>query len=86
QVNETTGMVINISHLKECIQVAIMDPLDHQNLDRDVPFFHQRPSTTENLVLFIWQNVQAFLGPGWLYRIKLYETDLNFVEYFGDEV
>jgi 6-pyruvoyl-tetrahydropterin synthase len=32
QVNPVTGMVINLVDLKKCIQLAVMDPLDHRNL------------------------------------------------------
>lgn len=30
---------MNVHDLKEYIKVAIMDPLDHKNLDQDVPYF-----------------------------------------------
>lgn len=38
-VDPHTGMVMNVHDLKHYIQAAIMDPLDHKNLDRDVPYF-----------------------------------------------
>ena len=39
QVNSRTGMVININDLKEIMNKAIMEPLDHKNIDLDVPYF-----------------------------------------------
>ncbi|XP_072339185.1 6-pyruvoyl tetrahydrobiopterin synthase isoform X2 [Scyliorhinus torazame] len=39
EVNPLTGMVINITELKEHMQEAIIKPLDHKNLDKDVPYF-----------------------------------------------
>lgn len=38
-VDKTTGMVMNVHDLKQYMQQAIMDPLDHKNLDQDVPYF-----------------------------------------------
>lgn len=38
-VDPTTGMVMNVHELKQYMQIAIMDPLDHKNLDHDVPYF-----------------------------------------------
>jgi 6-pyruvoyl-tetrahydropterin synthase len=32
EVNSLTGMVMNLVDLKECIKLAVMDPLDHRNL------------------------------------------------------
>lgn len=34
-----TGMVLNLTDLKRYIELAVMHPLDHKNLDRDVAFF-----------------------------------------------
>ncbi|KAI8887424.1 PTPS-domain-containing protein [Backusella circina FSU 941] len=92
QVNPATGMVINLVDLKKCIQLAVMDPLDHRNLDMDVEYFKKRPSTTENLAIFIWWNFQYhFLrNDEWrstlarLYKVKVYETEHNIVEYMGE--
>lgn len=38
-IEKKTGMVMNISELKEHMDQAIMKPLDHKNLDKDVEFF-----------------------------------------------
>lgn len=38
-VDKKTGMVMNITELKEHMDHAIMKPLDHKNLDQDVDFF-----------------------------------------------
>ena len=43
EVDERTGMVINLTVLKKCMHQAIMEPLDHRNLDKDVPYFAQHP-------------------------------------------
>lgn len=38
-VEKSTGMVMNITDLKEYMDQAVMKPLDHKNLDMDVEFF-----------------------------------------------
>lgn len=52
-VDPTTGMVMNVHELKEYMQVAIMGPLDHKNLDRDVPYF--KTQVINSLIFFIIQ-------------------------------
>ena len=32
-------MVMNITDLKKAMNIAIMDTLDHKNIDLDVPYF-----------------------------------------------
>ncbi|KAJ1913420.1 hypothetical protein IWQ60_009215 [Tieghemiomyces parasiticus] len=83
EIDPITGMVMNLTELKECIAACITEPLDHKNLDRDVAYFSERPSTIENIAVFIWDSVDQHLGSGWLHRIRLHETDQNYVEYFG---
>ncbi|KAF9358594.1 hypothetical protein BGX26_001358 [Mortierella sp. AD094] len=87
QINPQSGMVINITDLKKTLQVAVMDPCDHRNLDVDVPYFQSNPSTTENLAVFLWENINLHLPPSETYslhEIKLYETDKNVVIYRGE--
>jgi len=96
-INSVTGMVMNLTDVKEIIKKGIMDPFDHRNLDQDVPHFKNLVSTTENLSVVIWNNVVAELT-SWkqnqkeslnleriqLYEIKIHETDKNMVTYRGD--
>lgn len=41
-IDSQTGMVMNITELKKYMNTAIMEPLDHKNLDKDVDFFKMR--------------------------------------------
>jgi 6-pyruvoyltetrahydropterin/6-carboxytetrahydropterin synthase len=78
-------MVMNLTDLKHCITQAILDPLDHKNLDKDVAYFRDGVvSTTENLVVFMWNQLKAVLpDPSLLWEVKCFETDKNVVYYRG---
>ena len=66
-------------------QTAIMDPLDHKNIDKDVPYFKGVVSTSENIAIFIWDQMKIQLpDPELLYEVKLHETDKNIVHYRGE--
>ncbi|KAI8340673.1 hypothetical protein BC941DRAFT_347630 [Chlamydoabsidia padenii] len=92
EIDPITGMVMNMVDLKKCINKAVMDPLDHRNLDMDVEYFKHTPSTVENLAVFIWDNFNHHLQKDFwssantarLYKVKIYETDHNSVEYMGE--
>uniref|UniRef100_A0A8D0H333 6-pyruvoyl tetrahydrobiopterin synthase n=1 Tax=Sphenodon punctatus TaxID=8508 RepID=A0A8D0H333_SPHPU len=73
------------SCLCQVLSEAIMEPLDHKNLDKDVVVFADLVSTTENVAVFIWENLQKRLPAGALYKVKVYETDQNIVVYKGEE-
>ncbi|XP_078126340.1 6-pyruvoyl tetrahydrobiopterin synthase [Sander vitreus] len=84
KIDSLTGMVMNLTDLKRCIEEVIMIPLDHKNLDEDVPYFANVVSTTENVAVYIWDNMVKVLPSNLLYEIKIHETDNNVVIYRGE--
>ena len=38
-IHPHTGMVVNIADMKVWIEKAVMNVMDHRNIDRDVPHF-----------------------------------------------
>ncbi len=84
-INPDTGFVVNLKELSTLIRKDVTEILDHKNLNLDVAGMAVMPST-ENVTLFIW-NILAdkikAMGAQ-LHSIKLYETESNFVEYFGE--
>lgn len=85
EVDPATGMVINLVHLKQYINEAVMEIMDHKHLDKDVQYFRDNVSTTENVAVYIWNNIKARLPkPELLYEIKVHETGKNTVFYRGE--
>jgi 6-pyruvoyltetrahydropterin/6-carboxytetrahydropterin synthase len=81
-----TGYVMDLSDLKEILNVAVVDKCDHRNLNTDVVFLRGINPSTENLVIAFWQEIEPHITAGKLHRVRLYETPRNFAEYFGPEV
>lgn len=83
--SEETGFVINLKDLSEIIKQEVIEPLDHKNLNLDVPFLKGMLASTENIVIQVWDRIFEPIAKagGELVKIKLVETENNFVEYFG---
>lgn len=82
-----TGFIMDVKKLSEIIKREVTDHLDHSNLNLDVPFIPQgMQPTTENLVIVIWQRLaRALKGyPCTLHRIRLWETETIYADYFGE--
>ncbi|XP_064234101.1 6-pyruvoyl tetrahydrobiopterin synthase-like [Aotus nancymaae] len=84
EIDPATGMVMNLTDLKKQREEAIMQPRDHKNLDMDVPYFADVVSTTENVAVYICDNLQKVLPVAVPYKVKVYETDNNIVVYKGE--
>lgn len=83
--SKDTGFVINLKELGDILKKGVIEKLDHKNINLDVDFMSGKMSSTENLVIGIWEQIEKDilnLG-GELAKIKLVETENNFVEYFG---
>jgi 6-pyruvoyltetrahydropterin/6-carboxytetrahydropterin synthase len=79
-----TGYVIDLSELKSIIEEKVIEPCDHRNLNIDVPFMNGMMPSTENFVVAIWKELAGALPSGKLHRVRLYETERNMAEYYGD--
>jgi len=87
EIDPVTGMVMNLTDLKEYVQKAVVEPLDHKNLDKDVPGLSGMVTTTENLAVFIWNNLLAVMPlevAPMLYEVVINETDKNRISYKGE--
>ncbi|KAJ6217537.1 hypothetical protein RDWZM_008694 [Blomia tropicalis] len=84
-VDRSTGMVMNIADLSTIIERSVLSVFDHKFIEDDVPHFKNEPSTSENICLFIWNQIEPSLPSNVkLHRIKLNETNKNYAEYFGE--
>ncbi len=82
-VDPETGFVIRISDLKKIIKQEVEIPLDHKNINMDVPYFKDKNPTTENLAIFIYSQIKKHLKKEHQLEIILHETPKNYVRY-GD--
>jgi len=83
--NKDTGFVLNLKSLGELIQENVIEKIDHKNINLDVDFMKDKMSSTENLAIGIWEQLEKHIKNegGELVKIKLVETENNYVEYFG---
>lgn len=84
-----TGFVVDLKKLSVLIREKVISKLDHKNLNMDVDFMQGKMASTEILAMEIWKilapEIPALSSYARLYKITLYETPRNFVEYLGEE-
>tara|TARA_Y100000589_G_C27087715_1_gene602521 strand:+ start:795 stop:1220 length:426 start_codon:yes stop_codon:yes gene_type:complete len=85
--NEDTGYCMDMKILSDIIKEFIEEPLDHKNLNLDVPWMYGKLASTENLIIEIWNQLKNPIAKHAcsLHAIRLYETENNYVDYFGGE-
>ncbi len=85
EINPETGFLVDLKWLKKVINEYVIDELDHKNLNIDVDFMKGQLASTENLAVSIWNVLQPHMNESdaQLHCVKVYETENNYVEYFG---
>ena len=61
---EDTGYCMNLKDLKDIIKDKVEEPLDHKNLNMDVPFMKGKRTSTEVLIIAIWEELETPLQSG----------------------
>ena len=81
ELDPETGYVIDMKVLSDIIKVEILDRFDHRNLNLDTEEFKDLNPSAENIAIVIYDILRNKLNPNLDIKIRLYETERNFVEY-----
>ena len=77
-VDDATGMIVNLTDLDRMLKEEVDRPLDHRNLNRDVPEFARKPPTAENLAVWIWEKISRRIErDGWPCRLAFLRLRLT---------
>ncbi len=83
-VDPDTGFLADLEAVKAMVQERAIDRLDHAHIEEDIPWFRDRQPTSENMVVYIWEQLEPHVPDGvGLVRVRLYETPTIFTEYDG---
>ncbi|HZF67197.1 MAG TPA: 6-carboxytetrahydropterin synthase [Gemmatirosa sp.] len=83
EVDPRTGYVVDLGALRDVVEREVIDVMDHRNLNLDVPFMQGVNPTSENIVVQCWRVIEPHVAPARLARLRLWETENNYVEYEG---
>ena len=85
-VNNETGFIISLEKLNNIVSKYVIEVFDHMQIEKDIDWFSNRQPSTENMVVFIWNQIADHIPqPAELYKIKLRETNSIFTEYYGEQ-
>ena len=82
-INPETGFLIDLGELSTIVNDHVLSKLDHSQFEKDLPWFKDKQPSSENLVIFIWEEISKHLKRAKLYRIRIVETPTIYTDYFG---
>ena len=84
QIEQRTGYVMDLSKLRDVVEREVISRADHRNMNIDVDFMRGVIPTAENIVVQCWRVIAPLVTPARLTRLRLWETENNYVEYAGE--
>jgi 6-pyruvoyltetrahydropterin/6-carboxytetrahydropterin synthase len=70
EADAATGMLVNLTDLDRILKEEVDRPLDHRNLNEEIPEFADTVPTAENLARWIWERIAARIAKeGWPCRL-----------------
>ncbi|WP_267384770.1 6-pyruvoyl trahydropterin synthase family protein [Cyanobacterium sp. uoEpiScrs1] len=84
EIDTRTGMLVDLGALQEVVNNYVVEPFDHNFLNKDIPYFTRVVPTTENITFHIAQLLQKPIGELGveLDKVKLIESPNNSCEIY----
>ncbi len=80
-VDPETGYVMDMKVLSDTVKEYVTDRFDHKNLNLDTEEFRDLNPSAENIAIVIYTLLRQQIDPELDLKIRLYETERNFVEF-----
>ena len=81
EIDPETGYVMDMKNLKQIVWQHALNRFDHKNLNLDTEEFKTLNPTAENIAVVIYNLLRPHIDINKDLKIRLYETERNFVEY-----
>ncbi len=81
EIDPRTGYVYDMKKLSDLIKEKVLNQFDHKNLNLDTEYFKNLNPTAENIAVVIFNILRKEIDAAIDLKIRLYETERNFVEY-----
>lgn len=81
EIDQKTGYVMDMKVLSDLIKREVHERFDHRNLNLDTVEFIDLIPSAENISVVIYNLLRPYINPLHDLKIRLYETERNFVEF-----
>lgn len=85
EIDQDTGFIIDLNELKRLVNTRVIDLIDHATIEKDIPQLRGKQPSTENMVIWVWNQIEPELEDVTLHRVRLRETPTIYTDYFGPD-
>lgn len=82
-INPESGWLIDLQKLNNLVRSKVVDVMDHSQIELDIEWFKRKQPSSENILVWAWEEIAPNIEEGTLYRLRLVETHSIHTDYYG---
>jgi len=77
--------LVDLQILNKVVKSNVVNVLDHSQIEKDIEWFNSKQPSSEELVVWIWNQIVKDFKEAKLHRIRLVETFTIHTDYYGPD-
>ena len=84
-IDPDSGWLVDLQKLNVLVRSRIVDVMDHSQIEKDIDWFKGKQPSSENILVWAWNEIAPRMEQGTLHRLRLVETHSIFTDFYGPE-
>ena len=84
-IDPGSGWLVDLQQLNKIVKKKVVNVLDHSQIEMDIEWFKNQQPSSENILIWIWEQIAGSIQDCSLHRPRLVETHSIHTDYYGPE-
>ena len=84
-IDPDSGWLVDLQKLNVLVRSRIVDVIDHSQIEKDIDWFQGKQPSSENILVWAWNEIAPRIEQGILHRLRLVEPHSIHTDYYGPE-
>ena len=84
-IDQGSGWLVDLKKLGQIVKNNVVNILDHSQIEEDITWFKGKQPSSENILIWAWNEIAPRMEQGTLHRLRLVETHSIYTDYYGPE-
>ena len=82
-IDPGSGWLVDLQKLNKVVKSKVVNVLDHSQIEMDIEWFKNQQPSSENILIWIWEQIANSIQDCSLHRLRLVETHSIHTDYYG---
>ena len=82
-IDSGSGWLVDLRKLGDIVKKFVVSILDHSQIEEDIDWFKGKQPSSENILVWAWNEIAPRLEQSKLHRLRLVETHSIHTDYYG---